>query len=102
METKRIKVVVAERQTATGKKFLTYKTFSKNGRATEVKFRQEVTNAPKESGYITLNVDDMNLNTSGEYPVLWVRGNVVTFEPLGTVTEEQKAKNAEQINDYFG
>lgn len=101
-ETKRIKVVATERTTSDGKKFLSYKTFSKNGRATDLKFREEVENKPKESCYITVNVDDMNVNTKGEYPVCWIKGKILKIEPLGTLTDEQIAKNREAVNDFFG
>ena len=102
MET-RLKVIATEKQTKDGKKkFFTYKTFSKNGRATELKFRQEVENVPKESCYITVATDDVNLNTSGEYPVCWVRGKILKVEPLGTLTDEQAEKNRQAVQEYFG
>ncbi len=98
METKRIKIVVQEKTTKDGRKFDTYKTFSKNGRATEVKFRKDVKDLPKATCYIVCDVDDMNLNTSGEYPVLWIRA-IQGIEDLNAAnTESNRAK----INDYFG
>lgn len=102
METKRIKVIVAHKKTKDGKAFDTYKTFSKNGRPTELKFREEVEGKPKEDCYITVNTDNMNVNTSGEYPVCWVKGKIEKIEPLGTLTEEQIEKNRAKLNDYFG
>lgn len=98
METKKIKIVVNERSTKDGRKFLTYRTFSKNGRATEVKFRKEVKQLPSKNCYAIVNVDDMNLNTSGEYPVVWIK-SVVTYEDFETANAEA---NAEKINEYFG
>lgn len=100
METKRIKIVVTERKTAEGRVFNTYHTFSKNGRRVDVKFRKEV-NAPKENCYIECDVNDMNLNTSGQFPVLWIKAiqNVISAED---VISENAAANAEKINDYFG
>lgn len=102
METTRIKVIVTEKATKEGRKFKTFKTFSKNGRATELKFRKEVENLPTESCYITVNTDDVNLNTSGEYPVCWIRGQILKVEPLGTVSEEQAEKNRQAVQNYFG
>ena len=102
-ETKELKIKVTEKTTKDGKKkFNTYKTFSKNGRPTEIKFRQEVSQLPKEDGHYTFNADEMDLNTSGEYPTLWIRGDYIAFRPLGELTEDEKAKKREAINDYFG
>lgn len=98
METKKIKCVVTERETVDGRRFNTYKTFSKNGRATELKFRKEVTNLPKKSCYIVVNVDDINIVTSGEYPVCWVKA-IQSIEDLGTFDAK---RNADQVNEYFG
>lgn len=98
METKKLKVVVAEKETVDGRRFKTFKTFSKNGRATELKFRKEVKNLPEKSCYIVCNVDDINVNTTGEYPVCWVKA-IQSVEDLGTVNTE---RNREQVNDYFG
>ncbi len=97
MEQKTLKIKVTERQSADGRKFNTFKTFSKNGRPTEVKFRKEV-KAPTSDCSIVVNVDDMSLNTSGEYPVLWVH-NIVSVEEYNTVDVE---KNRAKINEYFG
>ena len=102
METKEIKIIVAEKTTNDGRKFKTFKTFSKNGRPTEVKFRKDVTELPMVSGYYTFNVDDMNLNKSGEYPVLWIKANAVSFRTLTEATEEAAAKARKDLEDYFG
>lgn len=97
METKKLKIVVTER-THEGRKFNTFKTFSKNGRATEVKFRKEVTNLPTKNCYIVVNVDDINVKDSGEYPVCWIK-KIVAIEDLETATAEA---NRQKVNDYFG
>ena len=98
METKKLKIKVTERQSADGRKFKTFKTFSKNGRATEVKFRKEIKDIPEKDCYINVNVDDMNLNTAGEYPILWVKA-IVSIEDNAEVNAD---KNREKINEYFG
>ena len=98
METKKIKVVVTEKTTKDGRKFNTYHTFSKNDRRTELKFTKAVKELPSKTCYAVLNVEDMDLNTSGEFPVLWVRG-VVEYEDLAAASAEARAK---KINDYFG
>lgn len=96
--TVKLKVVVAEKETTDGRKFKAYKTFSKNGRATELKFRKEVQNVPTKNCYIVCNVDDVNVNTSGEYPVCWVKA-IQSVEDLDVVNVEL---NRQKVTDYFG
>lgn len=97
METKKIKVTVSPKKTADGRSFNTYKTYSKNGRAIELKFRKDVKNVPEKNCFIVCDVDDMSLNTSGEYPVLWVRA-IQSIEDLETATAES---NRKKINEFF-
>lgn len=98
METKKLKVRVTERTTKEGRKFNAYSTFSKNGRRTELKFTKGVKDVPTEDCYIEVAKTDMNLNTSGEYPVVWVK-NVIAIEEIAEVIAE---KNSQAIDDYFG
>lgn len=98
METKKLKIRVTEKATADGRKFNTFKTFSKNGRATEVKFRKEVKNVPEKDCFIVVDVDDMNLNTANEFPVVWIKA-IQAIEDLETGSAEA---NRDKINDYFG
>lgn len=103
METRKIKIRVTQRTTHDGKnKFNTYKTFSKNGNPTEVKFRKDVKELPEKDGFYTFDADDMSLNKSGEYPVLWIRSGYINFEELNAETEESKEKNRQELSDYFG
>lgn len=97
-KTVKLKVRVNERTTTDGRKFNTYVTFSKNGRKTELKFRKTVTNLPVKECYIVCHVDDVNINTSGEYPVCWVSA-IQAIEEIGTI---DAARNAKQVADYFG
>ena len=102
METRRFLIKVTEKSTKDGaKKFNTYKTFSKNGRPTEVKFRQDVTPLPKEDCVIECLENCVNLNTSGRFPVLWISAieRVVPREELNAENEE---KNRAKLADYFG
>lgn len=100
METKRIKILVSEKSTPDGRKFNIFKTPSpkKNGVLIDVKFRKEVNNVPTESSYITVNVDNMNLSTRGEYPVLWVKA-IEEVEPIAAVFNAEQ--NAAVINEWF-
>lgn len=97
METKKIKVTVTPRKTADGRTFNTFKTYSKNGRAIELKFRKEVKNVPETNCYIVCNVDDMHLNTSGEYPCLWVK-EIQSIEDIETAMAET---NRKKIDEWF-
>lgn len=96
--TKKLKVRVTEKETKEGRKFNTYKTFSKNGRATELKFRKEVKLLPEKDCYIVVKASDINLNTSGEYPVCWIQD----VQAIEDIAPAQAEKNLEKVNDYFG
>lgn len=96
--TTKLKVTVIERTTKDGRKFNAYRTYSKNGRATDLKFRKEVTNLPTKNCYIVVNEDDINLNTTGEYPVCWVKA-IQAIEDFETANAES---NRAKIRDYFG
>ena len=98
METKKIKIVVTEKTTKDGRKFNTYHTYSKNDRRTEVKFRAAVKDLPTKNCYAVIDVDKMNLKTSGEYPVLWV-SEVVKYEDIAEANAEA---NRKKLNEYFG
>lgn len=102
-ETRKIRIYVGERETIDKetkkkKKFKVYHTFSKNGRKTEVKFRQEVKNTPDENCYILVNYEDMNLNTGNQFPVLWIKKVLDILD----INEELAEKSRQKIDDYFG
>ena len=98
MEVKKLKIKVAQRKTADGRTFNTFKTFSKNGVGTEVKFRKAVKELPEKDCYIVVDVDKAHLNTSGEYPVLWVEA-IESIEDLATANAEN---NRKKLDEYFG
>ena len=95
--TRKIKIKVTPKKTADGRSFNTYKTFSKNGRAVEVKFRKECKNIPEKDCFVICNEDDMNLNVSGEFPVMWIR-SIVDTEDLETASAEA---NRKRLADFF-
>lgn len=97
METKKIEILVEERKTAEGKKFNVYKTFTKNGRKIDVKFRKEVKNLPEGNSYAIVDVDDMNVDKSKRFPVLWI-AQVQGYEDI---TEVRKETNKKQIDELF-
>jgi len=101
METKRVKVYVKQRKTSDGRTFNVYKAVTKNNRLIDCKFKKDVVNVPTVDSYLTIAVDQMNIAKNTEFPVLWVSA-IENVEPInGEISEEQRQRNAEQINDYF-
>lgn len=100
-ETTTLKVRVKERKTADGRAFLTYTTFSKNGRRTDLKFRRDVKNIPTEDCSIICPIDAVNINTSGEYPVCWVAA-ISEIIPIGERSDDQIERDRAAVRDYFG
>ena len=98
METKKIKITVAQRKTANGKVFNTYKATTKNGNLIDCKFRKDVKELPEKTCYAIIGVDDMNIDRNKEYPVMWVSA-VQGYEDLAEVSAE---RNRKVIEDYFG
>lgn len=102
METRRFLIKATEKTTTDGaKKFYTYKTFSKNGRAVDVKFTQETGFNPKEDCVIEVLNGNCDLNTSGRFPVLWIR-DVERVVPKEEIDAERAEKNAKKLEDFFG
>ena len=102
METRRFLIKAAEKTTKDGsKKFYTYKTFSKNGRAVEVKFTQDTKFNAKEDCVIECLESNVDLNTSGMYPVLWIRA-IERIIPREEIDAENAEKKRARLADYFG
>lgn len=97
METKKIKILVAEKTTTNGKKFNTYKTTTKNGRLMDVKFRKEVKELPEANCYAVIGIDNMNVDKNREYPVLWVSA-IETYE---SIEANAKADNKKKLDELF-
>ncbi len=101
-QTRRFLIKATEKTTKDGgKKFYTYKTFSKNGRATEVKFTQDSQFSCKEDCVIECLESNCDLNTSGMYPVLWIRA-VERVIPREELDAENAEKKRAKLADYFG
>ena len=92
------KIKVTEKTTSTGKKFPTFKTTSKNGRLIDVKFRQSVNNVPSTNCIVIVDEDKCHLNTSNEYPVLWIEEIV----EIKSIAEASAESNRKRLNDFFG
>lgn len=100
METKKIEIVVEQRTAKKdGKeiKFNAYKTFTKNGRKIDVKFTKDVKDLPTEHCMAIIDVDMMNRDDSGRFPVIWVK-DVVSYE---SIEATRKAKNKEKLDELF-
>ena len=70
--------------------FLAYRGFTKKGWI-ELKFTKDVDNAPTKNGYIYVEKENLNVNRTGRFPVIWVK----KIEKFEEITFAQK------IEDYF-
>lgn len=91
MERKFKIIEVNEITTKDGKKFKAYKTVGKGGRKMDVRFVRDCNNVPSEPCVIVVNEEDCNVDTTRQYPILWVK-NVER-------TEDFERKN--NMSDYF-
>lgn len=96
-QTKKLKVVVTERKTEEGRTFNVFNTYSKNGRKMELKFRKEVKNIPDKNCHIICKIDDIHVNTSNEYPVVWVKG----IQEIISNEDEYTEANRTKVNEFF-
>ena len=95
--TRKFKITVTPKKTADGRSFNTFKTYSKNGRPIEVKFRKEVKNVPDKNCFIVVNEDNAHLNTAGEYPVMWIADIVEILD----IASESAESNRKRLAEYF-
>lgn len=90
--TKTFKVIeVKEIKTNDGKVFTAYKTLGKGGRKMDLRFQRTCKILPTEPCNIIVNEEDCNVDTTRQYPILWVK-EVVSCEPF-----ERKTN----VSDYF-
>lgn len=66
--------------TKDGNKFNAYKTTAKGGRKMDVRFVRNCHNVPTEPCVIVCDENDCNVDTSREYPILWIK-EVIRIEP---------------------
>lgn len=75
-------------------KFNVYKAFiGTKKKGYTLKFRKDVKNLPQESGFLTCRPQDMSIDKSGKYPVLWIHA-YETFTP-------HENDNVEKIIEFF-
>lgn len=89
-ETRKIKILVSEKETKEGRKFNVYKAVTKDGRLMDCKFRKEVKNLPEKTCYIYVLPTEINIDKSREYPTIWVK-SIEKIEDLGTPDSDTKA-----------
>lgn len=70
--------------------FLAYKGFTKKGWI-DLKFTKDVKDVPTKNGFIYVESENVNVNRTGRFPVIWVK-KVEKFEEI-TFTQK--------IEDYF-
>lgn len=72
-----------------GRTFKAYKTVGKNGRKMDARFVQGCTNVPTEPCFIYVDDNECNVDTTRQYPILWVKNVLRTesFTRKSNVTE---------------
>ena len=89
---KKFRIIEVNEVTAkNGNKFSAYKTLANGGRKMDVRFTRNCHNVPVEPCIVVCNEEDCNVDTSRQYPILWVK-EVIRIEPY-------KRKN--NIADFF-
>ena len=84
-------IEVKEITTTDGKKFNAYKTIGKGGRKMDVRFVKGANNVPTEPCIIVCEEDDCNVDTTRQYPILWVK-NVIRTKPFARTSN---------VDEYF-
>ena len=89
---KKFKIIeVKEISTANGNKFTAFKTVGKGGRKMDVRFRKEIgpDKLPKEPCFIEVEDENCNIDTTRQYPILWIKAieNIIPFERTNKVDE---------------
>lgn len=91
MDTK-IKIIeVKEITTKDGKKFDAFKTIGKGGRKMDVRFVRTCTNVPTEPCVIVVDEKMCNVDTTRQYPILWVK-------EVKAIEEFERKSN---LSEYF-
>ena len=89
----KFKVISVEQiKTKDGKKFNAYKTVGKGGRKMDLRFVKSCTNIPTEPCTIVVDKEDANVDTTRQYPILWVK----------QVKRIEKTERKSNIDDWFG
>lgn len=85
---KQIKIIPRNITTKNGKTFTAYKAVTNDDKLIDCKFRKSVVEnnkLPTTMFEITVNKDDINLNTSTMYPTIWIK-NIVEIKAVQSKT----------------
>ncbi len=92
MAERKFKIIeVSEITTKDGKKFNAYKTLANGGRKMDVRFVRNCKNIPTKPCVIVCEEGQCNVDTTRQYPILWIK-DVVRIE------ETQRTNN---VSKYF-
>lgn len=87
---RKFKIVEVNEITAkNGNKFKAYKTIGKGGKKIDVRFVRDCANIPLEPCVIVVDDHDCNVDTTRQYPILWVKDiiRIEDFERKNNVAE---------------
>lgn len=90
MAERKFKIIeVSEITTKDGKKFSAYKTLANGGRKMDVRFVRTCKNIPSEPCVIVCDEEQCNVDTSRQYPILWIKdvARIEEFERKNNVSE---------------
>lgn len=68
-----IKVIVREYETKEGKKFNAFKAVQNNGKLIDLKFTRTVKNVPEQNCIIKVLPENVNIDKTRQFPVLWCK-----------------------------
>ena len=83
---KKIEIIKRVVTTKDGKSFDTFKAVQKDGKLIDCKFTRDVKNLPTESCMMFVEKENINVNRSGKYPVVWVK-KVEKYEESKTIRD---------------
>lgn len=83
---KKIEILKRTITTKEGKSFDAFKAVQKDGKLIDLKFKKEVKNLPSESCFMFVEKENLNVNRSGRYPVVWV-AKVEKYEESKTIRD---------------
>lgn len=70
--------------------FLAYKAFTKRG-WTDLKFTKDCKNIPTKNSFIFVEKENVNVNRTGRFPVIWVKD----------IDHCEEIKFEQKVEDYF-
>lgn len=98
----KVEIVARKFKSNDGKDFLSFKTFLKNGNKITLKFRQCVSNAPKEEGtyYAVVKANSVSINNNKKYPEMWIQEDIVKYIDNEELAKDYTKRVAEVLEKY--